>query len=204
MSEAIGAVLTPIAVAVLVYVLSKSQSRSEELVRARLEYYKMLAPDLNLLMCYITFIGGWRDESPVEVVALKRRLDMNFHCAAPLFSSEVADAYNNLMRDSFSIFGRWGIDARIKSSAYRRRQAWTGTGENAWQSDWDSFFALRDSDTISGESLTRYRKQYDLLLALAAKDISLTRARTQYTTDLVSLNAHAPRAQDIRGSSGQS
>ena len=54
---ATGAASTPVVVAVLAFVFARSQSRSEELLKVRLEYYKVLAPDLNSLMCYMTFIG---------------------------------------------------------------------------------------------------------------------------------------------------
>jgi hypothetical protein len=200
--QAIGAILIPVVVAVLAYVLTRNQSRSQELVRARLEYYKLLAPDLNRLMCYITFIGGWRDDSPDDIIELKRRLDANFYCAAPLFSTNVLSAYNELMALSFSTFGSWGIDARIKSNAFRRRQSWRGQGDNAWRPEWDQYFTLADTEIITGKALTRYRNRYDGLVAAAVRDLDLTRARSQYTTDLVTLNAHAPKSQDVLGSSG--
>jgi hypothetical protein len=199
--QAIGALLVPVVVAGLAYVLTRNQSRSQELVRARLEYYKLLAPDLNRVMCYITFIGGWRDDSPEAIIELKRRLDGHFYCAAPLFSSGVLEAYNELMELSFSTFGPWGKDASIKSNAYRRRQAWRGEGDNAWRSEWDSYFTLQDSEIIARESLMDYRKTYDKLLAAAVHDLDITRARSQYTTDLVKLNAHLPKIEDIPGKS---
>jgi hypothetical protein len=197
--QAIGAVLVPLSVAALVYVLTRSQSRSQELVRARLEYYKLLAPDLNHLMCYITFIGGWRDDSPEDIVALKRRLDANFYCAAPLFSASVLSAYTALMELSFSTFGSWGVDARIKSNAYRRRQSWRSVDGNGWQPQWDNYFTLQDTEIITAKSLVNYRKAYDALLATAVRDLDLTRTRAQYTTSLITLDAHAPIAEDITG-----
>jgi hypothetical protein len=200
--QAIGAILVPIVVAALAFVITRNQSRSEELLRTRLEYYKALAPDLNRLMCYMTFIGGWRDDSPADIVRLKRSLDTNFNCAAPLFSPDVLRAYDELMKLSFVTFAEWGVDARIKSNAYRRRQAWRGTGAKAWDSEWDAYFALADAATISAEELKNYRQTYDQLIAATVRDLSLTRARAQYTTNLVSLNAHAPKSSDVAGSQG--
>jgi hypothetical protein len=199
--QAAGALLVPVVVAGLAYVLTRNQSRSQELVRARLEYYKLLAPDLNRLMCYITFIGGWRDDSPDVIIALKRRLDANFYCAAPLFSPGVLDAYNDLMELSFSTFGPCGTDARIKSNAFRRRQSWRGEGESAWRQEWDNYFILQDTERIAGESLMKYRRTYDSLLAAAVRDLDITRARSEYTTNVVKLNAHVPRIEDILGGS---
>ena len=102
---------------------------------------------------------------------------------------------------SFSTFGPWGTDARIESNAYRRRQSWRGVGENAWRPEWDNYFTLQDTEKIEGESLMEYRRSYDRLLAAAVRDIDITRARSQYTTNLIKLNAHIPKIEDIFGGS---
>ncbi|RDV45019.1 hypothetical protein DOE76_09820 [Leifsonia sp. ku-ls] len=198
--SAISAATVPIAVVVLGVVIGRRQTRNIELVKARLDYYRLLAPDLNRLMCYITFIGTWRDESPPSIIALKRQLDSKFFVAAPLFSREVDEAYRALLDLSFTTFGAWGQDARIKTSAYRRRPAWQG--EDAWQADWDNLFSIGDSESISRESLASYRDTYDKLLAALVKDIDVSRARPKYTTDRVSLNASAPQRSDIPGEGG--
>ena len=192
--------MTPVVVAILAYVLSRNQSRSGELLRARLERYKLLTPDLNTLMCYMTFIGTWRDLSPVDVIELKRRLDRAFYCAAPLFSSDVLASYDAMMELTFVTFGDWGVDAHIRSSAYRRRQCWRGVGDQSWQREWDEFFELSDTAAISAEELRNYRENYDRLIAAMVKDLDLTRARARYTTNAVTLNAHSPTMTDIEGS----
>jgi hypothetical protein len=199
---AIGTILIPVVVAALAYFLTRNQSRSEQLLQARLEYYKVLAPDLNRLMCYMTFIGAWRDQSPADIIILKRRLDENFYCAAPLFSPDVLRAYDKLMDRTFSTFGPWGTDARIKSTAHLRRQYWGGTDGTAWEQEWDACFTMADSTLISAEELKQYRQDYDALIAAAVRDLDLTRARGEYTTKLVVLNAHAPPSEDIAGTEG--
>jgi len=189
-------------VAVLAYVLTRNQSRSEELLRARLDYYRVLIPDLNRLMCYMTFIGGWRDQSPLDILTLKRRLDQNFNYAAPLFSLAVSQRYQELMDDTFAAFSEWGKDARIKSNPFRRRLAWQGKGEDEWQPEWNDHFTMPETSPISGESLRQYRHKYDTLIAAAVQDLDLTQARAQYTTVLVAMNANAPPTHDIAGSGG--
>lgn len=133
--QAIGAILTPIVVAGLAFILGRSQSRNSELLKTRLDYYRDLMPHLNDLMCYMTFIGTWRDLSPPEIIGLKRSLDRKFHCAAPVFSPAVAHAYDALMGLTFTTFGSWGQDAQIRSNAYRRRQSWC---KGQWETDWDA------------------------------------------------------------------
>lgn len=196
--QAVAAISVPIVVGGIAYLIDDRQKRSSELLSARLEYYKQLAPRLNLLMVYMTFIGRWRDLSPLSIVGLKRTLDEEFYVAAPLFSEGVLKAYEILMSATFSTFNEWGSDARIKTSAFRRRQAWQGT----WDSSWDSFFTIGDSEAITGAALRAYREQYDALIGAMVRDIDITRTRASYTTSEVSLNAHAPTRTDIRGAAG--
>src|SRR4051812_34034144 len=83
---AVGAIVTPIAVAVIGYGIStqlkrieERRWRSQELIAARLRFYREIAEPLNDLMCYFTFIGTWKEHTPPEVVAVKRALDRTFH-----------------------------------------------------------------------------------------------------------------------------
>ena len=195
--SAIAGIVTPVVIAIFGFIIARRQSRSDLLLKARFESYNKLAPDMNRLMCYLTFIGTWRDDSPVEIVALKRRLDANFYVAAPLFSGDVNESYRALMDLSFSTFGRWGQDAVIRSGAYRRRQSWVRK-DVAWDDSWKAMFELPETGIVSGESLTEYRVAYDRFLFALVTDLNITRARAEYTTPRVSLNASPPR-NDIAG-----
>jgi len=194
--SAIGAVLTPILIVVFGIFIASRQSRSEQLQKVRIEYYQQLAPDLNTLMCYMTFIGTWRDFTPVEIVLLKRRLDANFYCALPLFSKEVGGAYNALMDLSFKPFGLWGSDAMIRSNSYRRRTSWRRV-DVSWDSSWDEMFELCE-EGVSAGALTTYRGAYDEVLARMVEDLNLEKARPDYTTARVSLNASTPPAREVK------
>lgn len=194
---AISTATVPVIVVALGIYLGRGQSRNEELIRVRLEYYRQLAPGLNRLMCYLTFIGTWRDDSPSDIIKLKRSLDSIFFPAAPLFSPEVERAYKAFIESAFSTFGRWGHDARINSSAYRRRQSWQG--DVPWLQNWDELFVLRDEEDISREALQRFQSLYDALLSALVADTNIARARPRYTTNRVALNASAGRLADIPG-----
>jgi hypothetical protein len=198
--SALGAIATPLVVLVLGFTLTRRQSRSEELLKARLDYYRSLIPKLNDLMCYLTFIGDWRDVSPPEVVRLKRDLDRELNCAAPLFSDTVKPAYDAFMNHCFRTFNEWGSDPLIMSSAYRRRQAWRPP--EGWEQSWDGSFAYSDAEVISGSELMSIRSAYDTLVKAMVTDLNLERSRSQYTSAQVSLNASAARRQDISGSHG--
>ncbi|MCJ0700919.1 hypothetical protein FRIG_07210 [Frigoribacterium faeni] len=188
---AVAAALVPVTVLILGIFFSYRQSRSEELTRVRLEYYKELAPKLNRIMCYMLFIGTWRDESPEGIIRLKRQIDTTFHSSAPLFSKATEMAYKKIMDATFTTYGAWGSDARIRSSAYRRKEAWRG--EKSWDDGWNYYFVVDDSEAITPEWFDRYRDSYDSLLAQMVVDLGLGRRRHGYTTKTVSLNAHDKR-----------
>jgi hypothetical protein len=194
---AVSAAIVPAAVLLVGLMLGRRQSRSEELTRVRLEYYKTLAPSLNRLMCYMLFIGTWRDDSPEQIVQLKRTLDTIFHTSAPLFSPATAAAYKNMMNLTFTTYGDWGTDARIKTSAFRRRQAWRGQAQ--WPRPWDAFFTVQDEEAITAEWFAEYRIAYDSLLAQIVDDIQLSKRRDSYTTETVSRNAHDDRRPEVSG-----
>jgi hypothetical protein len=163
-----------------------NQWRNQELIKARLEYYRILVPKMNDLMCYFTFIGSWKDLTPPQVVELKRTLDREFYCAAPLFSDSVLVAYNEFMAACFETFGSWGRNARLRTGFGRRREA---AGAD-WNPEWEDMFSDSAVDGISEQSLVRIRELYNTLISAFASDIELNVARARYVTADVTANAH--------------
>jgi hypothetical protein len=189
---AVGAVVTPLAVVVIGFILNRQlkriearQWRSQELITARLTYYREIAEPLNDLMCYFTFIGTWKDWTPPDVVGMKRSLDRTFHTLSPFFSVEVVHAYTTFMDHCFDTFGAWGADAKLKTS-YRRRQS---VCREPWQADWESMFTYKLDETVPPEELEQVKSSYNEVLAHLVGDIELTNARTDYATARVVLNA---------------
>jgi hypothetical protein len=189
---AVGAVVTPIAVAVIGFLLSKQlgrieerQWRNQELIGARLGYYREIAEPMNDLMCYFTFIGAWKNRTPPEVVELKRSLDRTFHTLVPFFGVEVARAYNAFMDQCFQTFGSWGADAKLKTSYRRRREA----AGDSWREQWGDMFTYSPDELVLPATLEQIKLSYNEVLARLVGDIEITIARTDYATARVVLNA---------------
>lgn len=190
--SAIGAVVTPLAVVAIGFLLNRHlkriearQWRSQELITARLKYYREIAEPLNDLVCYFTFIGTWKDWTPPDVVEMKRSLDRTFHTLSPFFSVEVVHAYGTFMDLCFETFGMWGADAKLKTS-YRRRKT---VGSVPWQPTWETMFTYAPDDSVQPEDLELIKSSYNEVLAHLVGDIELTNARTDYATARVVLNA---------------
>jgi hypothetical protein len=135
--------LTPVALALLgIYIhrvtkqFEHSQWRSQKLVEKRLTVYDDTAPLFNDLLCYFTYVGGWRDMDPPAVVAWKRALDKKIHLAAPLFTEDFFRACMGFQELCFSTYGGWGQDALLRTSTKRRRQS-----RLDWKHEWNSHFA---------------------------------------------------------------
>lgn len=191
-ARTLAAIAVPVVVAILGYRLNRrlkqweaSQWRNQELIKARLAYYQAIAPDLNDLMCYFTFIGAWKTFTPPEVVEIKRRVDRNFFCALPLFSVESDEAYVAFTAACFATFGRWGDDAKLRTGFVRRRDA-----SKAWDPSWEPMFTHAEDTGVSGEELAQFRLRYDAVLRAMTKDIELLTPRERYATSEIVRNAH--------------
>jgi hypothetical protein len=67
--QAVGAVLIPVVVAGLAFALTHAQSRSNELLKVRLDNCQALAPDRNRLMAHDASL---RDSRASELIAETR------------------------------------------------------------------------------------------------------------------------------------
>ncbi|MGH3758182.1 hypothetical protein [Actinophytocola sp.] len=189
----LAAVSVPIVVAVVGYQLNRrlkqleaDQWRNQELIKARLQYFGQLAPMLNDLMCYLTFIGRWKELTPPQVVAIKRDTDRLFFSVSPLFSQGAVEAYENFLGHCFETFGRWGADARIRSGFVRRREA----AGNHWRTEWQEMFTYSEIDEIQESDLDEIRISYDKVLAALVDDVKLLVSRERYARAEVTINAH--------------
>ncbi|WP_191876492.1 hypothetical protein [Streptomyces filipinensis] len=187
-----AAVAVPVVVVVVGHRLSMrlklweaSQWRNQELIKARLQYYGQLAPMINDVMCYLTFVGRWKELTPPEVVKIKRDMDRMFFSVAPLFSQQAFDAYGDFVRACFVEYRGWAQDAQIRSGFVRRRQA----RPDSWDSEWEQLFTFNEDQDIRWEGLAQIREQYDRLLAALAEDIALSEPRSRYATVEVVVNA---------------
>ncbi|WP_068182329.1 hypothetical protein [Mycobacterium sp. UM_CSW] len=190
--QTVAAVSVPIVVAVIGYKLNHrlklyeaSQWRNQELIKARLQYFGQLAPMLNDLMCYLTFIGRWKELTPPDLIAIKRDTDRLFYSVAPLFSLAAVTAYQDFLGACFTTHTGWGTDARICSGFVRRREA----SREPWLAEWGQLFTHQDGDAIPESSMTAVRATYDKLLATLVEDVELLQPRDRYADSNLVANA---------------
>lgn len=116
------AALTPLTVAGLGVLLARTSRRIEQVqwanqtvVTRRLDIFAQLAPGLNQLLCFATFVGGWKEIQARQAIALKRQLDEIMYANRVLFSDELFAAYHQFMITLFAMWTTTDADALLRA-----------------------------------------------------------------------------------------
>jgi hypothetical protein len=167
--------LTPIAVAGLGIFLARASRRLEQVqwanqtvVTRRLEIFADIAPDLNKLLCFATFVGGWKELEPAAVIAIKRHLDETMYANRVLFSQPLFDAYRHFMTTLFATWTTVGADALLRAPIASQ---WGDRRNLRW---WNDAMALMFSadDPAANEAI---QTAYDQLSERFRADLYVTR-----------------------------
>lgn len=114
--------LTPIIVAVLGFYVARASRRitqiqwaNQTVVTRRLDIFGQLAPGLNQLLCFATFVGGWKGIQPRQAIAIKRQLDETMYANKVLFSDQLFAAYHQFMTTLFAMYASTDADAHLRA-----------------------------------------------------------------------------------------
>jgi hypothetical protein len=114
--------LTPITVAGLgVFVaragkrLERVQWANQTVITRRLDIFGEVAPKLNRLLCFATFVGGWKEIEPRQAIGLKREIDETMYANRVLFSNELFEAYREFMAALFAMYATTDADAHLRA-----------------------------------------------------------------------------------------
>jgi hypothetical protein len=167
--------LTPILIFVLGWMVTRAARRVEEaqwasrtLIERRLELHREMAPRLNALLCFFTWVGDFRNIDPPKIIAIKRELDGVFFANKQLFSPGFEDRYLKLIGLCFEQWSGAGSDAKLRTSAHTLRLE---RGERVtWDSEWDELFST------SPEGPDRQAKAYNDLMEFFATEVGVRRS----------------------------
>jgi len=167
--------LTPIAVAGLGIFLARASRRLEQVqwanqtvVTRRLEIFADIAPDLNKLLCFATFVGGWKELEPAAVIAIKRHLDETMYANRVLFSRPLFDAYSHFMTTLFATWTTVGADALLRAPIASQ---WGDRRNLRW---WNDAMALQFSTDDPADN-DLIQAAYDQLSERFRADLYVTR-----------------------------
>jgi hypothetical protein len=166
--------LTPITVVVLGVLFTRASRRIEQVqwanqtvVTHRLNVFDKLAPGLNQLLCFATFVGSWKEIDPRKAIAIKRDLDQTMYANKVLFSDELFAAYHRFMTVLFAMFSTTGADAKARAPIESK---WGSRRDLRW---WDD--AMSDLFTDDAASVKEIQDAYDELSQQFRADLYVTR-----------------------------
>jgi hypothetical protein len=167
--------LTPITVVVLGVMFARASRRIEQVqwanqtvITHRLDIFAELAPGLNQLLCFATFVGGWKEIEPAQAIGIKRKLDEIMYANRVLFSDELFAAYHKFIRTLFAMYATTDADALLRAPiesrlGSRRKLRW-------WN---DSMAGLFSTGNVA--SLAEIQAAYDELGQQFRADLYVTR-----------------------------
>jgi hypothetical protein len=160
------ATLTPLSVVLFGWFVSRRLKRLElvqwsnqKLIEKRLAVYDAVAPLLNKLLCFYTWVGYWKDISPSDVIKAKRDIDQTINIYRSLFEDEVYNAYQTYIHLLFETFTGAGLDAKIRSNLRGPDGDRTIHCSYAWDPAWAQCFS--ETNVVSKSEV---RKRYYSLM----------------------------------------
>ena len=166
--------LTPLTVAGLGVYVARASRRIEQVqwanqtvVTRRLDIFAELAPGLNQLLCFSTFVGGWKEIQPHQAIATKRQLDETMYANRVLFSDELFAAYREFMTTLFAMYAARGGDAHLRAPIESK---WGDRRKLPW---WDESMAALFATPAIG--LNGIQAAYEQLSDRFRADLYVTR-----------------------------
>lgn len=163
--------LTPLAVMLLGLIAARYADRLERnralhsvAVNWRIEVFRSLAPQLNLLLCFFTYVGDWRLVSLDQATTAKRDCDRAIYMNAFLFLPDTIEAWRAFVAAAFDENRGPGSDFAFRASVERHRRENVG-----WQDDWAKRFVPHD------QRITRemFVAAHDRVLGLVVRDLGI-------------------------------
>ena len=159
-AKLIVGVLTPLSVALLGWLFSRQLKRldlsnwsNQKLIEKRLVIYDEIAPRLNKLLCFFTWVGYWKTVSPADAIQAKRDLDRTINIYRHVFDAEVYDAYQAYIQVLFETYTGAGRDARLRALISGPDGDRRCDGGYAWDEAWTTSFT--ESGRVADKSEVR-------------------------------------------------
>jgi len=139
-AKLVVAMLTPVVVVMVGFWVNKRikdleqyQWANQKVIEKRIDFYFLVAPLLNDILCFYTYVGEWKKTKPIDILERKRELDRIFSITSPLLPTMVLEHYQDFVGECFETFTGWGQDAKLCTSFDRRKDAFGNEWENTWE-----------------------------------------------------------------------
>ena len=131
------------------HLISQYQS-NQKLIEKRIEIFDQIGPKLNDMFSFFSYTGNWKELTPVDILRLKRELDMEINIKTALFSDELITKYTSFMTLCFVSHSGWEDEERIKS-LYELRQL----NNLEWSREWIPLFDTNNVIEATAENFLK-------------------------------------------------
>ncbi len=119
----------------------EAEARERERLRdVRFAIHRDVAPLLNDIFSYHFYVGNWKELTPADIIARKRKLDSLMYSNMPLFTPAFFELYHAFMAQSFRGAGNHLGESRIRSNIECRSPHLESARER-----WRSYFTDEDN-----------------------------------------------------------
>ena len=169
-------VLTPLSMALLGWLFSRQLKRldlsnwsNQKLIEKRLAIYDEIAPRLNQLLCFFTWVGYWKTVSPAQAIQAKRELDRTLNIYRHVYEPEVYEAYQDFILALFETYTGAGHDARL------RALIWGDDGDRRTDCGytWDEAWTASFSEPGQAAGKPEVRARYKALMAALTRSLGV-------------------------------
>jgi hypothetical protein len=163
--------LTPIIIAGLGIWIARITKRfehhqwiSQKIIERRIQVYDEVAPLLNDLVVYFTYVGHWKELTPPQIIEAKRKLDRCVHISAAFFSEQFLSDYFSFINLCFKVFQGKGTNASLRIDVKHHRER----AGASWKPEWDDLFCKEESDLVKPKLV---RSAYQKLMKTLAIEL---------------------------------
>jgi hypothetical protein len=170
-AKLIVSALTPIIIAVFGIWVARITKRfehhqwiSQKIIERRIKVYDEIAPLLNDLVVYFTYVGHFKELTPPQIIESKRKLDRRVHISAAFFSEQFLPDYLSFINLCFKTYQGKGTNARIRMDPKDHREI----AGSIWKAEWDNLFCKESVDLVKPKEV---RSAYQKLMKTLASDL---------------------------------
>tara|TARA_R110002124_G_scaffold195275_1_gene362350 strand:- start:6544 stop:7110 length:567 start_codon:yes stop_codon:yes gene_type:complete len=166
-AKLLASVMTPLLILIFGVLINSTISSQNRVVDQKTKIYEQVGGDLNDVHAYFTYVGGWKEFSPKEMLLKKRNLDKTIQVYRPYFSDRFYTQYKNFM---YSVYEKRNIqekkETRLISISDIRKERYVSSGKN-WSPEWDDLFTGEQND------IEKIRTAYSTLVRDLAKELEI-------------------------------
>jgi hypothetical protein len=151
---------------------------SQKVIERRIQVFESMAPRINKLFCYFSWIGRWKEFTPGQIVDMKRELDDAYFTNEFLFSADLRAAYDTFIGVYFEHFTGPNQDGKLRTTVVKTPGKAKSEDRSkvctCWEEPWEEqYFSKKKGPS----TLKEIKRSYEQLMEAFRRDLELPRPK---------------------------